>query len=399
MFKGTVIAQIIGVVGSLILAKIYSPSLYGYYSVFLSFVSIINIFSSLKLEYIIITDKSDKTSVNIVNSLLFISLITSVFPFIIFNIFRDFFIEQGITFTILLLSIFSAIMTANSRTLESYATRKLNFKTISNVKILTTFSTISLQLILFYFIDDGLIYGFIGSTIIVFLFYLVISRKVIQVPNFKNFKASIKKHKNILKYGLPSGIINGIAINSMPILMLSFFSSSSAGVYALSLKIVSLPLYIISASLSLVYFQKATKYYNHQKEALYSFTIKVVKTNILIIILFLLFINTIGVFSLYYIYGNEWENLNVFIFLLSFLILSRTIFSPISALIVIMDKMQIGLIFNLCIVIINFIAIYFGYIYDNIKLTVLILSILSGLAYLLILIYFLQLLKSFSNQV
>ena len=107
-----------------------------------------------------------------------------------------------------------------------------------------------MQLVLFHFIKAGLIYGFIGSTFIVFLFYLIVSKKIFSLPNLEQFKASVKKHKNILKFGFPSGLINGIAINSMPILMLSFFTASTAGVYALSLKIVSLRLFIISASLS-----------------------------------------------------------------------------------------------------------------------------------------------------
>lgn len=398
MFKGTVIAQIIGVVGSLFLAKIYAPSLYGFYSVFLSFVSIITIFSSLKLEYIIVTGKSDDKSINVVNSLLILTFITSIIPFIIFSLFRSFFIEKGITFTILILSILTAIITANSRILESYATRKSKFKIIANAKVITTFCTITLQLVLFYFIKDGLIYGFFGSTIIVFLFYLIVSRKILRTPNFRLFKTSIKENRNILKFGFPSGLINGIAINSMPILMLSFFSSSYAGVYALSLKIVSLPLFIISTSLSQVYFQKASEYYNHQKSELYDFTKKVVQSNLLIIIGILFLLNTIGVYLLNFIYESEWKNLNIFIFMLSFYILLQTSFSPISSIIVIANKMHVGLIFNISLFFINVLAIYIGHHYDSIFITVLILSIFGGIGYVALLIYFLKLLKSYKIE-
>ncbi|MFK5879044.1 MAG: oligosaccharide flippase family protein [Flavobacteriaceae bacterium] len=398
MFKGTVVAQVIGVVGSLFLAKIYAPNLYGFYSAFLSFTSIITILSSLKLEYIIITDKSDTKSINVANSLLVVSLVTSVVPFIFFTLFRGFFLDKGITFTILLLSVLTALITANSRILESYATRKSKFKRIANAKILTTFSTISIQLILFYFIKDGLIYGFIGSTIIVLLFYLITSRKFIKKPNFQLFKESIKTHINLLKFGFPSGLLNATAINSMPILMLSFFTASTAGVYALSLKIVSLPLFIISASLSQVYFQKASEYYNHQRGELYSFTKKVVKSNILIIIGFLLLLNTVGVYLLNFVYDNEWENLSLYIFMLSFYILQQTSFSPISSIIVITNKMQIGLLFNISLFLINLIAIYIGYLYDSIFITVLILSIFGGLGYVILLAYFLKLIKSYKNE-
>ena len=115
--------------------------------------------------------------------------------------------EKGITFTIILLSIITSLITANSRILESYSVRKSLFKIISSAKVITTLSTITIQLILFYFIEDGLLYGFLGSSLIVFIFYLIISRHAISIPNFSLFKTSLKKNKNFFKFGFPSGLI------------------------------------------------------------------------------------------------------------------------------------------------------------------------------------------------
>lgn len=399
MFKGTVIAQIIGAIGSLFLAKLYAPELYGYYSVFISITGILSIFNSFKLEYILITEKSNKRSFNLVNTLLLIISIASILHIILLGFSKEFIINKGITTTILVLSIITAFFTSNTKVLESLATRKSFFKIIANAKILTTSCTIFFQLLLFYNLkDNGLLYGYLASTIIVFLYFLFTTQNKSRFPNLQLAKTTIQSHLNILKFGFPSGLINTIALNIMPVFMLSYFSSSTAGVYALSLKIVSIPMLVISASVSQVYFQKASRIYNYDKTKLFDFTKKIVFSNIIIIIIILILINTIGIYLLTILFDTDWVNLRYYIFLLSFLILGKISFSPISFIIVICNKMHIGLIFNTILLSINIISIYIGSLYNDIILTIKILSFIGGGSYFVLLIYFLSLLKSYKNE-
>ncbi|MDY7394417.1 oligosaccharide flippase family protein [Aureibaculum sp. 2210JD6-5] len=398
LFSGTVIAQIVNVIGALFLAKIYAPELYGTYSVFLSFVSILTIINSLKLEYIVITDKSDKKSENMVNAILVIIALISFFYLIFFIFFRAFFLEHAITYTILLYSSVSSLFLSNSKLLESYATRKSKFKNIANARVLLSICTVLFQFFLFYISENGLIYGYSGAVFITFLFYYLTSKKIIGKPNMKLFKETIKNHKNILRFAFPSGVINSIANYILPILILAYFSVAQSGVYALSLKVVSVPLFIISSSISQVYFQKASEYFNHAKHKLHNFTKKVAFTNILIMLGILLIINTLGIYLLDIFFNKDWDNLTMYILILSFFVLGQAAFSPISSLIVIINKMHVGLFFNIALALVNFIAIYIGSIYNNIIYTVLIFSIIGGVGYFALLIYFLGLLKTYKDE-
>ena len=398
LFSGTIIAQIINVLGALLLAKIYASDLYGSYSVFLSFVSILTVVNSLKLEYTIITDKSEKKNINMVNALLVIILLMSIFHLIIFSLFSSFFLKNGIVYSILILSVLAALFISNSKMFEFYATRKSLFKTIANARVIMAASTITLQLTLFFFSENGLIYGYICSMVITLLFYVTVSKKIIRLPNFNLFKNTVADHKNILRFAFPSGLINAIGVNIMPILMISFFSASVSGVYSLSLKVVSVPLFIISSSVSQVYFQKASDFFNHSKNKLYDLTKKMAYTNILIMLIILVVINTLGIYLLDLFFDKSWENLRLYTMILSFFVLGQIAFSPISSIIVITNKMHIGLIFNCSLVLINIIAIYIGSLYNNIMYTVLILSIFGGLGYLVLLFYFLSLLKTYKNE-
>lgn len=398
LFSGTFLAQLINVIGALILAKIYAPELYGAYSVFLSLVGILTAVNSLKLEYIVVTDKSDKKSLNMVNTIIIIVLIMSIIFLSLFSILKSFFFEHGITFFILAFSVLSSFFLSNSKLLESYATRVSWFKNIAKARVLMAICTVLFQFILFYFSKRGLIYGYTIAVFIVLLFYLFISKGIIKSPDLSLFKTTLKSHKNLLSFALPSGAINSIALYIMPILLLSYFTVADVGVYALSLKVVSVPMFLISSSVSQVYFQKASEFFNKSKNKLYDFTKKVAFINVSIILAILLFINTLGVYFLELFFDKDWENLSTYILMLSFLVICQTAFSPISSLIVVIRKNHIGLSFNIILALLNFIAIYIGNLYGNITYTVLFYSISAGMAYLILLLYFLSVLKNYKNE-
>ncbi len=87
------------------------------------------------------------------------------------------------------------------------------------------------------------------------------------------------------------------------------------------------------------------------------------------------------------------QNNNTYIFTLSFLILARSCFNPISSLIVVLNKNLIGLFFNSYLFIVNLIALYFGVINNEIMHTIIILAIFGAIGYVVLMFYFLNLLK------
>ena len=398
LFSGTFIAQIINVLGALLLAKMYAPELYGTYNVFLSFASILLILNTLKLEYIIVTEDSGERSKNLVFILSFLLVIISLSHFLFFILSSDFFLKHNIKLVVLLCSSLASLFLASTKIFESYATRISSFKNIAQVRILLSLSTIGLQFLFFFVYQNGLILGYIIALVVACLYYIYVLKPAPFLLNWNFFRNSIEKNKNILKFAFPSGLINSIGFNIMPILLVSYFSASTTGVYSLSLKIVSVPLFLIASSVSQVFFQKASVFYNETKYKLYGLTKKVAISSIITMFVVLLLINTIGLFMLGLVFDKHWENLNLLVIILSFYMLCQSAFVPVSHIIVIVNKMHVGLIFNICLVFINLIAIYVGTLYNNILYTVLILSVVGGIGYLALLLYFLSYLRTFKNE-
>lgn len=394
MFRGTVISQIIAVFGAIYLAKLYGEEAYGFFGFFVSITSIVGIISTLQLDKCIITSKEEKESSNWFNFLLIIFPIITIICFSIFFIYSFFFDFEKQNETILLLSLIGSIIITTNLIHESFFTFKKEFSIISNIKIYITVFNIFLQFILFYkFSILGLIIGFVASQFLLLIYVFYKNRSSIQTIDIQEVKNGIHSNIGIIKFLLPSNIINSLANNIMPILILSFFGVKEAGVYFFSVKILSAPLFLISSSVSNVYFQKSAELKNKNVSKLLGITKKIVKTNILIMLTFLLVINTLGIYLMNVFLENQWNNLNIYILILSFLVLARSSFNPISSLIVVLDKNLIGLIFNCYLLMINLVAMYFGTMYNSIIYTVLILSFFGGIGYFILLYYFFNQLK------
>lgn len=400
MFRGTVIAQLIAVIVGIYLAKLYGQEAYGFLGFFISITNIGSIATTLQLDNCIITSKNKNESKNWFNFLLFIIPFTTILLFCILLLFSQFFYIKKLNTTIFLLTFVGTIITTYNLVHLSYFTFKKKFDIISNSKVFIAVCNVLFQLILFHYYNLlGLILGFLISQTLLLIYNLFYNKNEIKLFNLNEIKSGIKTNIELVKYLLPSNILNSLANNLMPILILTFFGAEKAGVYFFSIKILATPLFLISSSISQVYFKESSDLNKKNNKELLSITKKIVGLNVSIMFIFLLLINTLGIYFLDFYFDGNWENLNIYILILSYLILARSSFNPISSLIVVLDKNLVGLVFNIYLFIINIIAIYVGSLANNILYTVFILSLFGGIGYFILLYYFFGQLKKAKTNV
>lgn len=394
MFRGVIIAQIIGVVGSVYLAKIYGSEAYGVFGLFISISSVLTIINTFQLDNIIVTLKNQSESINIMNSLFIITLLVAFISFNIIFIYYLFIEITSLNVIVIFLSILGAIIFSFNKIHESFFTHIKKFIPISNSKIFIAIFNICFQFILFFkFKLFGLVLGNIISILLITVYYFIKNKKFLNRVDIKQLNKSIIVYNSIIKYNFPSTLINSLAINLMPILIVTFFSLKDSGIYFLSLKLLGTPLFLISSSISQVYFQKSSEMLHTSKEKLFSLTKKIVLTNLAVMLLFIILINSIGIYLLKFIFDTNWSNLSQYILILSFLILARSSFNPISSIIIVLNKNHVSLWFNCYLLFINLTAICFGYISNSLVNTIIILSLFGGLGYISLLMYFMKKLK------
>lgn len=394
MLKGTVIAQFIGIIGGLYLAKIYGSENYGFLGVFFSVVAILSIVNTLQLEYSIVLTKKINTRKQIVSLLLITSIIITLLIIIIIYILAPFLIVF-ISKKSLFLGVLGAYLLTQIKIFEYFLISINDFKIISISKILISFFTIAFQLLLFYFFPkNGLIYGYLIAVFLVAIYFLKINFHQIISVSIENVKKIIAENNTLIKFAFPSNLINAVANNIMPILIMAYFSISESASFFLSVKLLSAPLMLISNSISKPYFQKATEYYTNKQSLLSSFTKKITINNVLIMITSIIFLNILIYFFLNSFLGDKWTHLINFSIILSFLFFTKSVFSPISSIVEITNNNHIGLYFNSYLFLINLIAIAIGVYYNSSITCVLIMSFFSGLGYLFMYFYFLKIIKN-----
>ncbi|QMU66298.1 MAG: oligosaccharide flippase family protein [Flavobacteriaceae bacterium] len=398
MFRGTAIGQIIAVLGSLYLAKLYGTDAYGVFGVFVSIISIFSIISTLQLEKNIVIAKNLLSAKNWYHFLGIVVLLVSVLLVAGIYFLSEQHILKNITPHLIICVFLGGILFSFFTVNESFFIFKKKFKLLSNSKILLTLINVSFQIILYSRYEIyGLIYGYIISQFLIVIFFYFQNLKFPAHIYFHSIKNELKSNPTIIKYLLPGNTINAFAIHLMPVLIVTFFDKAQAGVYFFTMKLLTAPLFLISSSVSQVYFQKISELYLSKRSEILKITKKLVRGNLLLMFFILLLINTLGIYLLELYLHRDWQHISMFTLGLSFLIFARTSFNPVSSLIVVLNKNHISLLFNSYLLSVNLIAVYVGHLQNTITVTIVILSVFGGIGYFLLLLYFLNVLKKLKN--
>ena len=357
IFKGNFISKFVLVIGGLLLAKYYGAPEYGVFSIYISITSIISVLLSFAQEHVIILEGHEAEVNNNFSSSSIISIIAMLFCFLLI------FIPLGIPKGIIILAIFSGYLSVFTNNSKFLLARKKKFKMVSVLTMTDAVVSFLFQvLFVFIKIENGLVIGSLIGFITAFVVAIFFSKKYFSFPDFNRYFQTVKKRMELLKYTYPSTLINALGNNMMPILISFYFASSLLGEYTLAVKIISVPLLMISSSIAMVYYPKAAEINNKEKDttALFKYTRKMSLLNFYIIFSLYVIINVVGIPILELFFNKDWENLGQFIFLMSFGYLSRSLINPISDILIILKKNKIAFYFNIYLLLANLLAIYIG---------------------------------------
>lgn len=390
LLVGNTVSKLILTVGVFFLANYYGVDNYGIYASFLSYISIISVFATLSSENILIMLKDTKAIRNLFSGVFLISILIVFFLVsgtLIIKLINS--SNLKLTQSLIILCGVGGILTAWNLTQNALFTKYKLFIQTSTGFVIGAFITIISQSFFLYFEvkETGLIYGSLLGLTISFFYYLKITKSRLSAINFQLVKQSIKQHIDIVKYGYLSGVINSIANNILPILILTYFTSQETGIYAMANKVLVTPVILLSSSFSIVFFQKSVSLYNFDKRKLLNLTRKIVLSNAGLVLIFLVLINTIGVYFIDFFLNKNWHNIELYILILSFWIIARSTVNPVSTIVMVIKKNHYSLIFNIYLLLVNFIAIYIGHLQENILYCLGVFSLFSGLGYF-VLLYF-----------
>lgn len=367
--SGSVISQLIVLLVSPILTRLYTPSEFGSYTYLLSIIAIFMGVINGRYEMSIVTEKNKR---NVFALILLSTLIGFVFTVIITLIYFLYSYFQNtsirIKFNYLIFVFLTLLSYSIINVLTSYNNRIKEYKVISSVSILRAGSQNigSTILGLFKLGEMGLLIPYVIGQ------YLGIGQQLKSLKsNFLEIKKVKKKdlihvaklHYRQPLYSAPSVFVNSCSYSSITFFSEALFGLSTVGFYSLSVRILGLPLALISGNIAKVFFESASR----EKENTGQFYLSLKKAFLFQLILaipmvlFMIFLSTP---ICEFVFGKQWGIAGKYIAILAPMFGIRFIVSAMSSGPIVANKQSLDLFLQSVFLIISFMTFFISKIYS-----------------------------------
>src|SRR5699024_6934463 len=273
---GTVGAQVIAMLFSPVITRIYGPESYGVMGTFSSITRTIIPIAALSYPIAIVLPKDNRDAKGLIRLSLFITIILSMISLIFLVLFNDIIIsifnlkEIGNFLYLIPLTIFFA---GFMQVMEQWMIRTKQFSVNARVtlieSLITNLSKVSIgtfyPLSIVLVITTAFTNGIKGFLMFILNKEPVHNKSSKDVSNYKNIKHLAKRHFDFPVYRAPEQFLNA-ASNSLPILMLTaFFGPVSAGFYTIGRTVLRLPTQLIGKSVGDVFYPRIAEAYNNKE--------------------------------------------------------------------------------------------------------------------------------------
>ncbi len=273
LILGTVLAQLIPFILQLFLRRMYTPEDFGVFSIYFSLLSVLVIMASLRYESTIVLPKNDVESVNVLALSVFLSVSFSFFLFLITLFFKEKICDL-LNFPLsasnyLYLLPLSSLFFSLYQIINFWLIRKKMFVSSSINKITRRFFEGATQITFGLSTkSSGLIMGdLIGNFANFFSGCLQLKRSDFNLKWVSKSKMFfvLKKYRDFPIYNLVPTLLCSIA-NIIPYLLINkFYSTQQLGFIDLTKMVLSIPLALISVTISQVLFQQITSKINNRE--------------------------------------------------------------------------------------------------------------------------------------
>jgi O-antigen/teichoic acid export membrane protein len=391
---GTAISQILIIGASPIITRLYIPEDFGTLALFSAFLAVLGTSSSLRYHLAIPLPDNDDDALQLLALSLSINLFFSIVTVLFVCLSKPLFsASQNLSVVqpyIWILPI-STLAFGFYESLKFWAIRKKQFKKIAKTKFSQNAGLVMTQITMGYLnlnplgllLGDAI--GRSGGTCTLFMSVYRDIGYLYREVSIQKMKIQAIRYKKYPLYGSSSGVINSLGMQVVPILMVLILGPVVAGFYALTQRVISIPMSLIGLSYSHVYYKEASVTVHESTESLKRLFVGQTR------ILFLLGLFVSGLFTIIgqtgfaLVFGEEWRTSGLYAQILAPIILFQFIVVPLSQTLNILNKQNIQLLWDisrLILIFVCFIAIKVFSIQATLSLTL--LSAVISISYIIL---------------
>ena len=366
LLKGSVLAQLIPLIISPFITRLYSPKELGVLALFSSISVILGSVVNGRYEQALVLVKTENEANHLTILSLFLSLVVSLLLFLFFIVFTpqllNFFNEPDLAFWIYLIPVVIFSIGAYN-TLNYYELRKKHFKKISNSEIYRSASFAAIQLS-FPLIKSGmfgLLIGKLISSLIAPIYLCKTSNFKIRKVNTSLLLALAKRFIDFPKYTNFSILLNNLSINAINLLIPVLYSTQLLGLYSLMYKVLGAPFVFLGNAINQVFLEDAVRQKNESGHA-YKLTKRMV--------IQLTFVSVIFFGTAYFIiedlfafvFSEDWRMSGVYAKYLIPFFMFKFIASPLTSIHTAFEKQKLSFTLQLIMFVLSMGSLLYAYI-------------------------------------
>jgi len=382
--SGTVIAQLLPLLLSPWLSRIYTPEDFAIMALVLPFITIGALLSTLKLELAIVIPKTDKEALNILLSafalnilisvlLLFLTFLTVLYVPISF---------LGANNKHILWAIPIGIFAVGTYQILNYwSTRCKTFKNNAFSKITQASTTLFVSILLGYILfgAQGLIIGFVsgyflGSVVLFFRLKGAFENQEVKLFDSANMSIVLSKYKNFALITTPHAFLDILTDQGIIYILKIFFIERVIGSFAFAYRYTRAPLSIITSSVGQVFYQKASQMVADNMD-IRPMMFKIQKNLFLMALLpfLILFLYTPHIFA--FVFSEDYRQAGEIVRYLLPFFFANFVVSPISSITLILKKQKQAFLITMVDLIFRVSAIVVGGIFWDFRYSFALISV------------------------
>jgi O-antigen/teichoic acid export membrane protein len=271
---GTALAQSVGIILSPVLTRLYTPSDLGVLGLFLSFVSVATVATSMSYELGIVSAPTNEQATHLTwASMLLsvpVSLLLSAFLYMVMHFkWLGFGALPGYSVALMAATL---LLIATFSNLRYWAIRQERFRIVARTSVFQQTTRSISQVAL----------GFLGAGPMGLLFGEMIGRGAGIGSLFRNawpalknaaasartrdLKAALVQNRNLAMYSMPSSVIDSLAGSILVPLIIQLYGPAMGGEFALTRRVLAVPLALIATSVADTFHSRMAVYAREKPE-------------------------------------------------------------------------------------------------------------------------------------
>lgn len=381
---GTVSSQILLVLASPVLTRLYTPEDFGLVAIYSSLLGFVAVIASLRYELAIPLPRDDLDAAHVVVVSLLAVVVVVVLASCFVILMGGLICEQ---LSVPMLADYLWLLPVGAggagiyKVFSYWAIRTKNFLAISHTKLWQSMATLTIQLLAFKAGGIALIVGQAGGHGVG---SFSLARKTLILPEFKRItweglKKIAVRYRRFPIFSSLEGLANTAGFQLPPLMFAFFFGASATGLYSLADRVLSIPITLISGSVGQVFYSRAAEVHRTGDAGELVAILHENLAHIAMPLVVMLIIVGPDFFAMFF--GENWRQAGEFSRWMSPWLYFVFVSSPLSTVFSLMEKQVSGMTFQIILLVSRIGAISLGGYYNDVLLTVMLFSCVSALCW------------------